>query len=187
MSVNMLVLNGSPRKKGNSATLAAALAGAAAAAGASVETLHLHGMDIRPCTACEGCKKGPCIIEDDMRGIYPRLAAADAIVLASPVYWFTYSAQLKGCVDRWYGFQATGWKELMGKRFGLVLAYGDTDLYTSGGVNAIHTVETMVRFLRGQLVGVVHGTLGDVGDAEQRPDLLKAAGELGRKLAGTGT
>jgi multimeric flavodoxin WrbA len=180
---NMLILKGSPREKGNSATLADRAAAGAKDAGAAVESIYLHGLDIRPCDACDLCREGPCVIEDDMQPLYPKLAAAEAILLASPVYWFTYSAQLKLCIDRWYGYQSNRWHAVSHKKFGVILTYGDTDLYTSGAVNAIHTFETMCRFLKSEIVGIVHGSLGEVGDAEKHPELLQQAYELGKRLA----
>ena len=183
MSKNMLILNGSPRHKGNSAILADRAADGGRAAGAQVESIYLHGLDIRACDACDECRDtNMCIIQDDMNQLYPKLAAAHAMILASPIYWFTYSAQLKLCIDRWYGFQGNNWKELANKKFGIILAYGDSDLYTSGAINAIHTFETMCRFLKSEISGIVHGSLSDEGDAEKHPDLLQQAYELGQRL-----
>lgn len=186
MTKNILILNGSPREKGNSAVLASRAAAGASEAGANVESVYLHGLDIRACDACELCTDGACVIEDDMQSIYPKLAAADAILLASPIYWFTFTAQLKLCVDRWYAFQGHKWKEVSHKQYGFILTYGDTDLYTSGAINAIHTYETMCRFLKSEFVGIVHGSLNDVGDAEKHPELLQQAFDLGKLLASPG-
>jgi multimeric flavodoxin WrbA len=183
MAKNILILKGSPREKGNSAILADRAADGGRAAGAQVESVYLHGLDIRPCDGCDLCNAGACIIEDDMLPLYPKLASADAILLASPIYWFTYTAQLKLCIDRWYGFQGHRWQEVAHKRFGLILTYGDTDLYTSGAINAIHTIETMCRFLKSELAGIVHGSLSEAGEAEKHPDLLQQAYDLGRLLA----
>jgi multimeric flavodoxin WrbA len=184
MTKNILILKGSPREKGNSAALAGQLAAGAHEAGAQVESIYLHGLDIRACDACEECHEtGACIIEDDMQGIYPKVAAADVLVFASPIYWFTISAQLKLCIDRWYSFQATRWQEFHGKQAAIVLTYGDTDLYTSGGINAIHMYETMFRFLGMKLTGLVYGTTNEVGDAQKQPDLMEKAYKLGQQLA----
>jgi multimeric flavodoxin WrbA len=182
MTKKILILKGSPREKGNSAILAERAAAGAKEAGAEVESIYLHGLDIRACDACDLCSDGECVIEDDMQPIYPKLAGADAIILASPVYWFTFSAQLKLCVDRWYGFQGHRWQEVSGKQFGVILTYGDTDLYTSGAINAIHTFETMARFLKSEIVGIVHGSLNDAGEAEKHPELLEQAYNLGKQL-----
>src|SRR5512136_1772719 len=181
---NILILKGSPRERGNSATLAEKAAEGARSKGAQVESIYLHGLDIRPCDACDLClENGGCVIEDDMLPLYPKLAAAHAILLASPIYCFTFSAQMKLCLDRWYGFQAKKWKEIQGKSFGLILTYGDDDLYSSGGINAIHTFESLCRFFKGDIVGIVHGSLNDVGDAQKHPELLEKAYQLGQKLA----
>ena len=183
MSKKILILKGSPRERGNSSVLAGQVAAGARAAGAEVESIYLHGLDIRPCDGCDLCNTGACVIEDDMQALYPKLEAANAIVLATPVYWFTISAQLKLCIDRWYGFQSTSWKQVRGKQFALVLTYGDTDLYTSGGINAIHTFETMCRFLKAEVIGMVYGTANDIGDVEKQPELMERANKLGQKLA----
>jgi multimeric flavodoxin WrbA len=180
---NILILKGSPRERGNSATLAERAAEGARAAGAQVESIYLHGLDIRACDACDLCmEQRACVIEDDMTPLYPKLAAADAIILASPIYWFTFSAQLKLCLDRCYAFQANKWKELSGKPFGIILTYGDSDLYSSGAINAIHTYETMCRFLKGSIAGIVHGSLSDVGDAQKHPELMENAYRLGEEM-----
>jgi len=185
MGKQILILLGSPREKGNSAILAERAAEGALSAGAEVESIYLHGLDIRPCDACDLCKEpgSGCVIEDDMQPLYPKLAKAEAILLASPIYWFTISAQLKLCLDRCYAFQSSRWAEMSGKPFGIILTYGDTDLYTSGGINAIHTFETMARFLNGKIVGIVHGSVNDAGEVERHPELLNQAFQLGIQLA----
>ncbi len=185
MPKKLLILKGSPREKGNSAVLAERAAAGAAQEGWEVESIHLQTMDIRPCDGCDLCRENGvyCVIEDDMQTLYPKLVEADALLLASPVYWFTYSAQLKLCIDRWYGLWNIEHDAFRGKPIGIILTYGDTDLYTSGGINAIHTYESMFQFLEARIVGTVHGSLSDVGDAEKHPELMEAAFELGRKIA----
>jgi multimeric flavodoxin WrbA len=183
MSKNILILKGSPRERGNSSVLADQLAAGAKSNGAKVASIYLHGLNIRACDACDLCELGNgCVINDDMQDVYPQLEAADAIVLASPVYWFTFSAQMKLCIDRWYAYQSSDWQELQGKKFALILTYGDSDLYTSGGINAISTFETMCRFMKSEIVGMVYGTMSDVGDAVKQPELMEQAYQLGQKL-----
>jgi multimeric flavodoxin WrbA len=185
MGRKVLILKGSPRERGNSAVLADRVAAGACEAGCEVECVSLQSMDIRACDGCDLCKETGvyCVIEDDMQGLFPKLLEADALVLASPVYWFTYSAQLKLCIDRWYGLWSVQHDAFRGKQVGIVLAYGDTDLYTSGGINAIHTFESMFRFLEAPIAGMVYGTASDPGDVQKNPELMKAAYELGKKLA----
>ncbi len=181
----IVVLKGSPREKGNSAALADRVAAGAAAAGAEVETFSLHKMNIQPCNACDACQRNKdrqCILDDDMQRLYPKLRRADSIVVASPVYWFTLSAQTKLCIDRWYAFEGPQGSALAGKQFALVLVYGDTDPYTSGGINAIRTFQDMCRYLRADLAGIVYGSALNLGDMQKQPALLEQAYRLGQKL-----
>jgi multimeric flavodoxin WrbA len=185
MSKSILILKGSPRKKGNSAVLADQVFTGAEQAGAQVESIYLHGMDIQPCDACDVCQEGyeGCIIEDDMQSLYPKITAANVIVIASPIYWFTISAQTKLCIDRWYALENEDGSTLRGKQLGIVLVYGDSDLYTSGGINAIHTFESIARYIGTEIAGMVYGTAWQLGDAEKQPELLAKAFNLGQKLA----
>ena len=184
MSKFILVLKSSPRQNGNSNTLAEQLTAGAQEAGAEVESLMLHEMDIRPCDACDTCQEtGVCIVKDDMQKIYPLLKKADAIVIASPIYWFTISAQAKLCIDRWYVLEGAGGSALHGKQIGIILTYGDTDLYTSGGINAIHTFESIFRYLGAEIAGWVYGSANEIGDAKKQPELMQSAHQLGAKLA----
>jgi multimeric flavodoxin WrbA len=185
----ILILKGSPREKGNSSTLAEQAAAGARQAGAEVECIYLHALDIRPCDACDLCQdenQADCVIPDDMQMLYPKLRQADAILVASPVYWFTFSAQTKLFIDRWYALQSPGGNELAKKKFGVILTYGDTDPYSSGAINAIRTFQDMFRYLKAELVGVVYGSASDVGDVQKQPELMENAYKLGEKLASAG-
>ena len=186
MSKYVLILKSSPRENGNSNTLAGQVEAGAKEAGATVESLMLHHMDIRPCDACDTCQEtGVCIVKDDMQQVYPLLEKADAIVIAGPVYWFTISAQAKLCIDRWYALLSEDSPQknsFHDKQIGIVLTYGDTDLYTSGGINAIYTFESMFRYLGAEITGMVYGTADEVGDAEKQPELMESAFQLGQKL-----
>ena len=188
MSKFVLILKSSPRENGNSNTLAGQVEAGAREAGAEVGSRMLHHMDIRPCDACDVCQEtGVCIVKDDMQKIYPLLEKADAIVIASPIYWFTISAQAKLCIDRWYALETPKGSSLQGKQFGILLTYGDTDLYTSGGINAIHTFESMFRYLGAEMAGMVYGTANDIGDIEKQPALMESAFKLGKELGGFST
>ena len=188
--MNILVILGSPRKNGNSETLVkTVIEGIEEKILCTVESIYLHGLkDLHPCRGCGGCEKtGMCVIKDDMQKVYPLLEKADAIVISGPVYWFTISAQAKLCIDRWYALfdednPAEG--KFKDKQIGIVLTYGDTDLYTSGGINAIHTFESMFRYIGAEIEGMVYGTANDIGDAEKQPELMESAYKLGQKLGG---
>jgi multimeric flavodoxin WrbA len=142
----ILLVMGSPRKGGNSATLAKQVAAGAETTGAEVESFYLHGMNIQPCTACDECREETskdCVIDDDMQGLYPKLQRADALVIASPIYWFTVSAQTKVFMDRWYAFGGPQeeYAAFAEKRIGIVLTYADVDPFASGAVNALRTFQ----------------------------------------------
>ena len=158
----ILVVMGSPRREGNSATLAKRVAEGAEAAGAEVESFYLHSMDIRPCTACDACREDKakdCVIDDDMRDLYPKLREADGLVIASPVYWFTVSAQTKAFMDRWYalGNPQEEYAAFSGKRIGIVLTYADIDPFASGAVNALRTFQHAFNYVGADIVGMIYG------------------------------
>ncbi len=182
---HVLILKGSPREKGNSSSLADEAASGAQAAEAEVESFFLHRMNIWPCDACEVCQgagDGECVIQDDMQILYPKLRQADAIIIASPIYWFTINAQTKRLIDRWYALQGPQGNALAGKRFGLLLSYGDTDPYTSGAINAIRTFQDMFRYIGATLDGIVYGTGSKPGDIRHQPEILERAYKLGQSL-----
>jgi multimeric flavodoxin WrbA len=184
MTKQLLILEGSPRKKGNSHTLAARAADGAKELDAQVETVYLHGLKISPCNGCDAClKTGVCTVKDDMQTLYPKITSADALLLASPIYWYSYTGQLKVCIDRWYSIWNGNHDLFKGKPVGVILTFGDVDVYTSGAINAIYTLDSMFRFLEADIAGFVYGSLMDVGEAEKAPDLMKQAFELGKKLA----
>ena len=181
----VLVVNGSPRKNGNSVALAERVAAGARAAGAHVEVFMLANMDIRPCDACESCQEtgdGVCIIGDDMQTLYPLVRRADAIVFASPIYWFTMSAQTKLFIDRCYALQGAAGNALAGKQVGIVLTYADADPYSSGAVNAIRTFQDMCRYVEAPIAGIVYGSANAAGEIRNQPGLLEKAYQLGQQL-----
>ena len=181
----VVILLGSPRKNGNTAALAAKVAEGAKAAGARVETAYLHGMKIAPCNACQACHepgaKG-CVIQDDMQTLYPKLAEADAIVYASPIYWFTVSAQLKLAMDRCYALGGPDGYVLAGKRIGLAFTYGGEDPFDSGCTNAIRSFQDAFGFIGAPIVGMVYGSTGEA-DIAANQKVMDEAVELGRQLA----
>ena len=102
MSKNVLILSGSPRKGGNSDLLCDEFLRGAAEAGNQVEKIFLRGKKVAPCNACYYCKNsgGRCAIRDDMTEILDKMQAADVIVMASPVYFYSIDAQMKAVIDR---------------------------------------------------------------------------------------
>ncbi len=182
----VLILLASPRKNGNCAILVDKLATGVKEAGGDPVIVHLQALKIAPCNACEACIKNSakgCVIQDDMQSIYAQLKSAHAVVLASPIYWFNYSAQLKLVIDRTYAIQGNNTYALTGKKVGIILTYADVDLNASGGINAMRSLEDMCRFVKADIVGIVHGSAEHAGDIAKNTQLLNQAFELGKKLA----
>lgn len=92
---------GSPRKNGNTELLTAHTLRAISEEGLDTELIRLAGLEIRPCNACMVCREEEsCPIEDDLLPIYLKMKEAEGIVLASPVYFGSATAQIKALLDR---------------------------------------------------------------------------------------
>ena len=105
MNKKIIVLNGAARKNGNTAKLVDAFTDGAASVGNQVKTFYLDGMDIHSCKGCLRAgkdSKSPCSQKDDMDQIYAEFEAADVVVFASPVYFWTITGPLKTAADRLY-------------------------------------------------------------------------------------
>ena len=101
MRKNVLILSSSPRKGGNSETLAAAFAKGAQEAGNQVETVYLREKQYGFCKGCLACQKlGHCVIKDDAVEIAAKMHDVDVLVFATPVYYYSVSGQLKTMLDR---------------------------------------------------------------------------------------
>lgn len=103
MSKKIVILNGSPRTNGNTSVLIDSFTAGAEKNGNTVIRFDLQKMNIHPCLGCcnGGKDKGsPCVQKDDMDKIYPEYMDADVIVLASPLYYWSVSSQLKCAFDR---------------------------------------------------------------------------------------
>ena len=103
--MNILILQASPRKNGNTAWMAEEYKKAAVAAGHQASIVDVAHKKIAGCLACEYCHtkgNGACIQKDDMQDLYPLMAEADVLVLAAPIYYFALNAQLQAPIDRMY-------------------------------------------------------------------------------------
>ena len=98
---NLMAISSSPRRNGNSELLLNSFVEGARHNGWETELLRLQKLNISPCQACDGCsKKGQCVQDDDMQYVFQRLQQVDGLVVASPIYFGTLSAQLKIFIDR---------------------------------------------------------------------------------------
>lgn len=107
--MKIVVLNGSPRKGGNTEIMAEQFAETARKKH-DVQILNVARMDIHGCLGCGACYKhqGVCVQKDDMVQVFDALRDADLVVFASPIYWFDLTAQLKTTIDRLYAGGSTG-------------------------------------------------------------------------------
>ena len=101
--MNILIISGSPRKGGNTELLAEAFA-KGAVKHHHVEIVSVRDVKVNPCLGCNACFKtnGTCVQKDDMPVIYEKMSQADMLVIASPVYFYGISAQLKAVIDRFH-------------------------------------------------------------------------------------
>jgi multimeric flavodoxin WrbA len=120
MSKKILVLMGSPRKGGNCDLLSDEFIRGAGEAGHDTEKISVADKKIGGCLGCFACQRngGLCVQEDDMSGLYEKVKMADVIVFASPVYFYTWTAQIKAFIDRTVALES----ELANKTFYLVSA-----------------------------------------------------------------
>jgi multimeric flavodoxin WrbA len=104
MKKNVVIISASPRKHGNSDLLCDQVLKGAKEAGHKAEKITLRGKKINYCLACDHCKKngGTCIQKDDAAVVLEKMIAADVLVLATPVYFYTMNAQMKALIDRTY-------------------------------------------------------------------------------------
>lgn len=123
--MKILMLTGSPHVQGTTSVLAGRYEAGAAQAGHEIVRFDIPNMDVRPCIACDYCRthENLCAQKDDMGDVYPHLLQADKVVLVTPLYYFSMTAQLKKAVDRFYAVNP----QLMDqeKKFELLAACAD--------------------------------------------------------------
>ena len=174
-TMNIIILNGSPRPKGNTAAMVAAYCEGAQSAGHHVSVFDVCRMRIAGCLACEYChSKAPrqCVQKDDMQKVYPVLDEADMIVLASPIYYHGLSGQLQCAIHRIY---APGYPRGL-KKAALLLSSGDKDVYDG----ALYEY-------RNSFLGWLHledmGVFTAAGDKNKSPELMERLRAAGAALA----
>ena len=129
--MKILILNGSPRPKGNTAEMIAAFREAAEGHGHQIVSFDVCRMEIKGCLACEYCHgkgQGTCIQKDDMQKIYAELSDTEMIVLAAPIYYHGISGQLKCAIDRFYSALYPKAPKTL-KKVTMFLSSGDDNMY----------------------------------------------------------
>lgn len=179
---------GSPRRKGNTAALLRQAVAGAREAGADVDEIVLRDSKISPCLEIYGCKNGgECAIKDDFQDIRDRILAADGLIIATPIFFYTVSAHVKILMDRcqslWvkkYWIDKTPYGLWEPKRLGLVISVGATrgqKLFDGMLLTMKYFFDTLDMRLWDALL---YRQLDFDGDVDQHPEYLTAAHARGR-------
>lgn len=191
--IKCLCIGCSPRKGGNTDILLQKAMEGAEAGGAETEVIYLRDFRFSPCIACDGCRKaGECIVSDELQLIYPKLLAADRIILAAPIFSMGINAQAKALIDRAQRFWSTIYvlkqpvikdKAHRPARRGIFLSTAGTDL---SGVfsGAQKCVQYYFKMLAVEYTGEYLFTLIDYkGEILEHSDYLEQVYKAGKELA----
>jgi multimeric flavodoxin WrbA len=190
MAKNILILSGSPKKNGNTASLIKWFADGAHSKGAQVEIIQTASLKykVNGCTSCRACQKRDkyeCVIDDDAKPVLVKMTQADVIVMATPLYFFAASAQLKSIIDRMFSLykwdNKAGTMETPLKAKTLVLlasAYEDVGLDVLKKPFSLTASYTGMRF-----ESLIIANAGVSGDIKNKPGARNKAFSLGKKIA----
>lgn len=182
MSKKIVILNGSPRKNGNTTALTKAFTEGAESAGNTVAEFFLDSMDIHGCKGCFGghsSKECPCVQKDDMNKIYPAVRDCDVVVLASPLYYWNMSGQIRTAFDRLFALEEGDGNLLRGNNRASALLMAAEGY---GFEDAVLYYNHLMEHLKWKNLGnVLAGGNENVGDIEGKPEIQKAY-ELGKSI-----
>lgn len=165
-----LIINSSPRIHGNSDYLCEALKQGALEAGNSVEQIYLREKILKPCLACDVCRKTHrCVLKDDMEEILEMMIGADVLVLTSPVYFYSINGLMKLLIDRCF----SRYTEMVNKELVFALTAADAK------EEVVRALEPFLGFAACLKNSVIHTTLigdycGKAGSIENHEVLKKA-------------
>ena len=181
MAKQIIVLNGSPRPNGNTAALIKAFTEGAESAGNTVDSFFLDGMNI---SGCKGCLSGgkdplsPCVQKDDMDKIYPVFNKADVAVMASPLYFWTITGQLRIAFDRLLATLECKDESIKRNKECIMLMPAEGDKFDE----AVYYYERLMMHLKWKNLGtVLAGDVLNPGDIEGKP-ALEEARKLGASI-----
>lgn len=171
--MKILGISGSPKAGGNNDTLIGKVLEIASNRGFETDRVFISSSRIAPCNACGVCATGQrCPIDDDMQPVYDKLAEADAIIVSSPVYFGTMTAQLKALCDRSVLHRRQGFK--LSNKIGAAMAIGGSR--NGGQEKTIQSIHEWMH-IHGM---IVVGDGGHFGGILQKP---AAEDEEGMKTA----
>lgn len=178
--MKIVVITGSPRRKGNSFAMTDAFVKAAEAKGNSVTRFDAAFMKIGGCHACMTCFKTgkACSFDDDFNQIAEAVLKADAVVYTLPVYWYSIPSQIKGVIDRIFSL-VVGGKDISGKKCALITCCEEPDMTVMDGVRI--PLERSAKLLKWEMVGevLVPGVLNE-GDISGTDGCEQAAALAGK-------
>ncbi|GHV34932.1 flavodoxin [Synergistales bacterium] len=172
MGKNILILSGSPRKGATTDSLVGAFIEGARSAGNTVTNVRVAGLKIGGCLGCNHCfeDESQCVQKDDMAQIIDKLKESDALVFASPIYFFGLTAQIKLAIDRTYALLREGTPV---KRAALLLTCGaDSPDVTEPAIAMFRAMANYQQWAEAGVV-VAHG-LHKPDDLKGRPELEQA-------------
>lgn len=182
MSKKIVILNGSPRRKGNTSSLVKAFTEGAESAGNTVTEFFLDSMNIHGCKGCFGghsSRECPCVQKDDMAQIYPAVKECNVIILATPLYYWNMSGQIRTAIDRLFALEEGDGNLLRGHERSCALLMAAEG---NGFEDVLLYYDHLMEHLRWKNLGhVLAGGNGDIGDIEGKPELKKAF-ELGASI-----
>ena len=177
--MKIVILEGSPNKRGSSNMLAERFAKGAKEAGNEVGIIDAAHCHINPCKGCIACGyDGPCVQKDDMEWIKKEILSADMLVFVTPLYYYGMSAQLKILIDRFCAFSGSIQRKHM--KSALLAAAWNNDGWTFDALEEHY--KTLVRYLNLQDMGIISGRGCGTPFMTQQSEFPEKAYELGRKL-----
>lgn len=181
MGKHILVLTGSPRRNGNSDLLADAFIKGAQAAGHTVTKYETGLKNIGGCKACNQCysKGQACVFGDDFNALAPLMEQSDVLVIATPMYWFSFPAQLKAALDKMYAFLVAGRKVNIKESILLVCAETTEKAAFNGLVKTYQRIAAYQKWH--DLAHLLVPCVAEKGDILST-DALKKAEKLGATL-----
>lgn len=188
--MKIVCLLGSPRKRGNSSTIAERFCATAGQLGAEVRTFALNEMNFRGCQGCMACKTklDHCALKDDLKEVLEAVRATDTLVMASPVYYGDVSSQLKAFIDRTYSFLVPDFHDspspsrlASGKKLVFVLTQGNPDEIQYADIYPKYKrFFQWYGFFESHLLRACG--LQEPGAAEARQDIMKHAEETAARI-----
>ena len=177
--MKIIILQGSPNRRGSTYLLADSFRQGAESAGHTVEIIDVAHAGIHPCTGCVHCGyEGPCVQKDGVENIRRKILSADMLVFATPLYYYGMSAQLKALIDRFCAFNSSLTRKHM--KSALLAAAWNDDGWTFDALKAHY--ETLVRYLDFEDEGMILGGGCGTPSMTEHSIYPRRAYELGKKL-----